>query len=328
MEESASSHPPPPPITNEGAGQGGATSDEASPPADADAKEVEDDEGQHHDNERDDATSGWVKDQNNLREAGADDFFTLMEDQDREKIDELINKSQSSVKEMEDKTAKFKQIDIQKTLELEAYKKQLDDLHQQYNEQKQRQKNKERVKALREEKENERKIAQRQKAMEVRQQHIDAQEKQSAVMQSVRRKHAAAEDCLQAVNKYGKIRMCHDAHAGVNGVCLNDFLLGGPNLINPLTDILTRFREHPIAFMTDICGFFHNIRVDERDREVFRYLWFKDEGCREMFIKQFLLRIFGAGSSLVVTSFVLRYHADKIRHFFPDNVWQMLRKSF
>ena len=133
---------------------------------------------------------------------------------------------------------------------------------------------------------------------------------------------------MHAVDKYGKIRMCHDARAGVNGVCLNDFLLGGPNLINPLTDILTRFREHPIAFMTDICGFFHNIRVDERDREVFRYLWFKDENCKEMFIKQFLSHIFGAGSSSVVTSFVLRYHADKIRHLFPDDVWQTLRNNF
>ena len=77
---------------------------------------------------------------------------------------------------------------------------------------------------------------------------------------------------MHAVDKYNKIRMCHDAHAGVDGTCLNDFLLSGPNLINPLVDILMRFREHPIAFMTDISAFFHNIRVNERDRQVFRYL--------------------------------------------------------
>ena len=132
---------------------------------------------------------------------------------------------------------------------------------------------------------------------------------------------------MHPVDKHDKIHMCHDARAGVDGICLNDFLLGGPNLINPLVDILTRFREHPIAFMTDISGFFHQIHVDERDRQVFRYLWFKDQSCQEIFIKQFLSHIFGAGSSTLVTAVVLHYHADKICPFFPNNVSRLIRKN-
>ena len=131
---------------------------------------------------------------------------------------------------------------------------------------------------------------------------------------------------MHPVEKHGKTQMCHNARASVNGICLNDMLLGGPNLINPLPDILIGFREHKIAFMTDIQGFFHNILVDKKDREVFRYLWFKDEKMLKVFIKQFLSHIFGAGSSSVVTSFVVRYHANKIRHLFPNNVYQTIRR--
>ena len=132
---------------------------------------------------------------------------------------------------------------------------------------------------------------------------------------------------MHAVDKYNKICMFQNVRAGINGTCLYNFLFGGPNLITPLINILKRFGKQPITFMTDISALFHNIHVDKRDRQVFRYLWFKDETCREMFIKQFLSHIFGPGSSTVVTAFVLRYHADKICPFFPDNVWRTMRKN-
>ena len=43
---------------------------------------------------------------------------------------------------------------------------------------------------------------------------------------------------LHVVIKHGKWRVCHDARAATGEICLNDLLLGGPNIINPLAQIL------------------------------------------------------------------------------------------
>ena len=43
---------------------------------------------------------------------------------------------------------------------------------------------------------------------------------------------------IHVVEKRGKTRVCHDARASVGGYCLNEFLLGGPNIINSLAEIL------------------------------------------------------------------------------------------
>ena len=87
---------------------------------------------------------------------------------------------------------------------------------------------------------------------------------------------------LHIVEKRGKTRPCHDARAATGGICLNDQLLGGPNLINSLHKVLMSFRTKKVAFMTDISAFFHNILVDKRDREAFRYYWFRSKEMREV----------------------------------------------
>ena len=79
---------------------------------------------------------------------------------------------------------------------------------------------------------------------------------------------------IHVVEKNNKTRICHDARANVRGIALNDLLLRTPNLLNSLPAILLSFRTKKIAFMTDIAQFFHQVLVDERDADVFRYFWF------------------------------------------------------
>ena len=105
--------------------------------------------------------------------------------------------------------------------------------------------------------------------------------------------------------KFPKTRICHDARASIGGVCLNDFLLGGPNMINPLIDILLNFRIHRYAFMTDIKDFFHQIRVHPKDVKAFRYLWFADESMKTAVVELFFAHIFGSAASSGVSSFTL-----------------------
>ena len=102
--------------------------------------------------------------------------------------------------------------------------------------------------------------------------------------------------------KPGKTRICHDGRASVGGVCLNDMLLGGPNLMNPLPDVLMNFRINRVAFMMDIAAFFHQVLVDKKDADAFRFFWWANKECILMILNKFLAHIFGSGASSCVTS--------------------------
>merc|ERR1739842_81621 len=128
--------------------------------------------------------------------------------------------------------------------------------------------------------------------------------------------------------KPGKTRVCHDGRAPVGGVCLNDLLLGGPNLMNPLPEVLMHFQSHRVAFMVDIVAFFHQVLVDERDVDAFRYFWWADEQCQKIVLKRFKAHIFGSGASSCVTSFVLRHHADAVKDLFPPVIHDLIRHLF
>ena len=60
-------------------------------------------------------------------------------------------------------------------------------------------------------------------------------------------------------------------------VQLNDFVYQGPDLTNKLVGVLLKFREYPIAFMSDIEAMFHQVKVSESDRDALRFLWWEDD---------------------------------------------------
>ena len=78
----------------------------------------------------------------------------------------------------------------------------------------------------------------------------------------------------------------------------------------------------------DISQYFHQVLVDEHDADVFRYFWFRDQQMNSYKTLRFNAHIFGSGASSLVTSFVLRYHAEKIKHLFPENVNDTIRNQF
>lgn len=47
-------------------------------------------------------------------------------------------------------------------------------------------------------------------------------------------------------------------------------------MINNLTGILIRFRQHQIALMCDIEKMFHQFKVQKTDRDYLRFLWWKN----------------------------------------------------
>jgi len=75
--------------------------------------------------------------------------------------------------------------------------------------------------------------------------------------------------------KPNKIRVVFDCSAEFQGDSLNKHLLQGPDMTNNLTGVLCRFRKENIAFMCDVEGMFHQVKVNEECRNLLRFLWWE-----------------------------------------------------
>ncbi|XP_043861898.1 uncharacterized protein LOC122756444 [Drosophila santomea] len=74
-------------------------------------------------------------------------------------------------------------------------------------------------------------------------------------------------------NKPNKIRLVWDAAAKSHGKSLNDFMLNGPDFLNPLTEVLMAFRVGRIGVCADIAEMFHQITIQQSDMHAQRFLW-------------------------------------------------------
>ena len=74
-------------------------------------------------------------------------------------------------------------------------------------------------------------------------------------------------------HKPDKLRIVFDCAAKFQGISLNDTVYRGPDLTNKLVCVLMRSRQERVAFMADIEGMFHQVLVNESDRDVLRFLW-------------------------------------------------------
>ena len=74
-------------------------------------------------------------------------------------------------------------------------------------------------------------------------------------------------------NKPDKTRVVHDCSSEFQGRGLNKELLSGPDLVNQIAGVLSRFREHDVAFMADIESMFYQVMVSEEHRCYLKFLW-------------------------------------------------------
>jgi hypothetical protein len=71
-------------------------------------------------------------------------------------------------------------------------------------------------------------------------------------------------------------RVVFDASAHENNApSLNEVLEMGPNLLPEIFPILLRFRLYPIAIVSDIMQAFLQLVLDEKDRDLTRFFWYK-----------------------------------------------------
>lgn len=76
------------------------------------------------------------------------------------------------------------------------------------------------------------------------------------------------------VIKPGEVRLVfHAAAKSSDGRSLNSFLLSGPDMLNPLPEVIIRFREKRVGVSADVCEMFHQVRIRAQDRDAQRFLW-------------------------------------------------------
>ncbi len=115
-----------------------------------------------------------------------------------------------------------------------------------------------------------------------------------------------------------RLRVVYDCSAKHKGTSLNEHLLNGPDMINNLTGVLVRFRQHQVALMCDIEKMFHQFQVKENDRNYLRSIWWKDGDMNSQpQAYRMTVHLFGAVSSPGCANYGLKHLAKENSSAYP-----------
>ena len=129
--------------------------------------------------------------------------------------------------------------------------------------------------------------------------------------------------------KPDKVRVVFDCAAKYLGTSLNDQLMQGPDLNNNLIGVLMRFREEPYAVVADIESMFHQAKVDPRDCDALRFLWWPNGELHSTPAEyKMTVHVFGATSSPSCASFCLLRTAEDNKDAFPSEIVNTVRRNF
>ena len=127
-----------------------------------------------------------------------------------------------------------------------------------------------------------------------------------------------------------KLRVVYDASSKTSGPSLNDCLYKGPKFQQLILDLLVRFRAYRIAVIADVEKAFLMIAVDERDRDVLRFLWVDDVTKAEPKIRayRFTRVAFGVSSSPFLLNATVRYHLESFQGTNKTVVEKLLKSTY
>ena len=113
------------------------------------------------------------------------------------------------------------------------------------------------------------------------------------------------------------------------GTSLNDQLMQGPDLNNNLVGVLMRFRQEKFAIIADIESIFHQARVDPRDRDALRFLWWPSGELHSTPAEyKMAVHVFGATSSPSCACFYLLRTAEDNKDTFPNEIVNTVKTNF
>ena len=131
---------------------------------------------------------------------------------------------------------------------------------------------------------------------------------------------------VRSNRKTTKLRIVMDAKSKFFGKSLNDAIMAGPNLINDLPLVLTRFRRKPIAFGADIKEMFLQCKMSKEDRKYHRFLW-KMNGEGPIVEFEFISHVFGNRGSPSVAIFSIKESAREFVDKCPEAAESVLQSS-
>ncbi|XP_052895761.1 uncharacterized protein LOC128302949 [Anopheles moucheti] len=127
--------------------------------------------------------------------------------------------------------------------------------------------------------------------------------------------------------KPNKIRLIWDAAAKVAGVSFNSRMLKGPDLLTPLPQVLSHFRQHPVAVAGDIMEMFHQIRIRDPDRQSQRFVYRKKPGDPvEVYVMD--VATFGSACSPASAQYVKNKNAMEHAKEFPRATEAIIRNHY
>ena len=129
--------------------------------------------------------------------------------------------------------------------------------------------------------------------------------------------------------KPDQARAVFDCSALYNSQSLNKNLLQGPDQLNSLIGVLTRFRKEDVALTCDIEQMFHSFHVTPSQRDFLRFLWFENNDLGGA-ISEFRMNVhlFGAVSSPAVANYSLHKTAETGSAEFGDKAADFLCRKF
>lgn len=126
-----------------------------------------------------------------------------------------------------------------------------------------------------------------------------------------------------------KLRVVFDCSAEYNGMSLNKALMQGPDLVNNLVSVLTRFRNDEIAIVADVEAMFYQVLVRPDHRNSLQFFWWPN---RDLSLPPIAYRmkvhLFGATSSPSCASFALRQTATDFGPEFETCISSAVEECF
>ena len=113
-----------------------------------------------------------------------------------------------------------------------------------------------------------------------------------------------------------KIRPVLDGAAKFQGKCINDAVYKGPNVINNLPSVLTRFRKYKIALGGDVAEMFLQVKNKPIDRQYQRILFRENPGDPIQMFEP-TVHVFGNAGSPCIAIFCITEHAREHEHLYP-----------
>ena len=118
------------------------------------------------------------------------------------------------------------------------------------------------------------------------------------------------------------------ARENENSPSLNEYLETGPPLQNLLWHVLVRNKFYPVAITGDLVKAFLQVKIQENERDVMRFHWYKDPNTRVVEALGFTRALLGLAPSPFLLGGIIKQHPESCRERHPELTDQILNSLY